>query len=490
MLSLLLSLISSISYDGENIFYVSDTNFSDVINKFPASILLVQQGTDNERFRYMSDFINAAPLLMTRCFFVIMNGDRSKNFVEKVHLVHTKGYYFFRYGNLIEEYTGDTNSDAITKYALEKTGLAFTAFQDYPLAQDFIESHKISIVFYLNKASGPLFDQFKEIAETYRDIYAFGFSPDPDVTYELRVRYFPSIVLYRNTDKAKILYPFNITEQNQLNETELMDWVHENEQPNFEEFNINHQEIYYKSNSTVGLFFVPVEQEDKEKAMYQINQITKKYKQQLNFAVIDAATGNRFMQSLGFGRYADPAFSILKYTPKRMYKYLYGEGSTFRMCEISLFIEDYFMGKVNYSIKSSDLPKNNSLLIIKEINSFTMKEMIQESPNFTIILFYEDWDRLYLEFLPIYEEIANEIDRSDVIFCKMDAGKNDILYGHNIKQTPCIKIFPNKPQYKIYTYSKKLDKTNVEKWILKSINKTIKQMKKENILSQQMLEDL
>ena len=141
MLSLLLSLISSISYDGENIFYVSDTNFSDVINKFPASILLVQQGTDNERFRYMSDFINAAPLLMTRCFFVIMNGDRSKNFVEKVHLVHTKGYYFFRYGNLIEEYTGDTNSDAITKYALEKTGLAFTAFQDYPLAQDFIESH-------------------------------------------------------------------------------------------------------------------------------------------------------------------------------------------------------------------------------------------------------------------------------------------------------------------------------------------------------------
>ena len=351
MISLLTLLSASKNYDRTNIFYVTDTNFSDVIDPLPAAILLVQQGNDNERYRYKSDFINAAPQLMTRCFFVIMNGDRSKNFVQRVRLVHTKGYYFFRYGKLIEEYKGETDSDAITKYALEKTGLAFTAFQDYPLAEDFIESHKTSVVFFLKRAGGPLFEQFKDIAEKYRDAYAFGFCPDPDVTYELRVRYTPSIVLYRNTDKGKVVCPINITESKQLNETELIEWIQANSQPNYEIFEINNQEVYM--NSTIGLFFVPVEPEDKDQAIYHINQVTAKYKGQLKFAIIDANTGNRFMQSLGFGRYADPAFAILKYTPDMLYKYLYAEGSTFRTRDISRFIDDFFLGKVNYT-KPSD----------------------------------------------------------------------------------------------------------------------------------------
>ena len=482
MFSLLICYSLSISYDGDNIFYVSDTNFSNVMDKLPAAILFVQQGTDNERFRFRSDFINAAPLLSTRCYFVIMNGDRSKNYVEKMHLIHTKGYYFYRFGKYIEEYTGETNSDAIIKYALEKTGLAFTAFQDYPLAQDFIESHKTSIVFFLKSASGPIFEQFKQFAERYRDKYAFGFCPDPDVTYELRVRYIPSIVLYRNTDKGKIISPVNLTGP-EFNETQLLEWIEANEQPNYEIFDINHQEIYTKANTLLGLFFVPVEQEDKDKAMRQINQVSIKYKNQLKFAIIDAATGNRFMQSLTFGRYADPAFAILNYTQKRTYKYLYPEGSTFRTKEISSFINDFFAGNVNFTIKNSEI-NENSTSIIKEINAYSMKNTILNSPNFTVILFYEEWDRLYSDFLPIYEEIANETTRNDVIFAKMDAGKNDILYGNEIRKTPCIKLFPNEGKFKIFTYTKKLEKKLVEKWIQKSINKTLNQNEKSKQLQE------
>lgn len=465
MIFLLLFLTSSLLDDDSNILYVSETNFTDVMSKKSAVVLFVQQGSD-ERYRYLSDFINAATPLMTRCFFAIMDGDRNRVFVQKLHMKHTKGYYFYRNGKFIEEYAGDTNPDAITKYAMEKTGLPFTTFPDYPTAQDFIETHKTAVVLFLKSASGNVFEQYHDFAEKHRDSYAFGFCPDQDITYELRIRYVPAIVLYRNTDKAKIISAIDLNET--LNETAVYEWIRENEKPNYEVFDINHQQVY--ANKEIGIFFVPVETEDNEKAMRQIKAVTAKYRGKLSFTIIDAATGNRFMQSIGFGRFADPAFAILNYTSKRTLKYLYTEGGTFRSKELGQFIDSYFNGKVNYTIKNSKLPVNNTGPIF-ELNAYSLRDTILGSKNFTVVLFYEEWDRLYKEFEETFFEIANETTRKDITFAKMDAVKNDILYGNEIKETPCIKFFPKDPSAKIFTYSKKLNKKAIEKWIKKSITK-------------------
>lgn len=458
-----LSKSESITYDDDNIVYVTESNFTNVMKTKPAAILFIQQG-DFQRYRYLSDFISASSYIGTRCYFAIMDGDRNKYFVQQLHLKHTKGYYFYRYGEFVEEYKGDPSPDSIYKYAMEKTGLPFTTFDDYPTAQEFIESHPISVVLFEKKAGGPLFEKFNEIAERNRDNYAFGCSPDPDVTYELRIRYVPSIVLYRNTDKSKIFYPYNLTEGTVENITE---WIEQNKNPNYEIFNINNQQIYEQTKE-LGLFFTPVEQEDLDKALRTISMVTTQYKNKLRFAVIDAVNGNRFMQSIGFSRYADPAFCVLNYTGKRVIKYLYTEGSEFRPKQILHFIDEVFAGNINQTIRCSELPQNNTD-IVSEINSKTMKSKIQDYNCQTVILFYEEWDRLYSDFLPIFREIAAEFP--NLQFAKMDASKNDILYGHMLPSTPCIKIFGSDPKSKTFTYTKKLLKEPVTKWIKRKLQK-------------------
>lgn len=451
------ALSEGVIYDTDNIVYVTESNFTSVMKSKSAAILFIQQG-NYQRYRYLSDFISAGSYIGTRCFFAIMDGDRNKYFVQQLNLKHTKGYYFYRYGEFVEEYKGEVSPEAITKYAMEKTGLPFTTFDDYSTAQEFIESHQTVVVLYLKQVGGELFERFSEIAQNNRDLYAFGVSPDPNVNYELRIRYMPSIVLYRNVDKSKVFYPYNLTTATNENITE---WIKQNNKPNYEVFNINNQQIYAETKE-LGLFFLPVEQEDLEKASRTVSQVTNQYKDKIRFAAIDAVNGNRFMQSIGFSRYADPAFCVLNYTGKRMIKYLYTEGSDFRPKPILKFIDDVFAGKINQTIRCSEVPENNTD-IVKEMNSKMMKSTIQGFKGQTVALFYEEWDRLYTDFLPIFRELAEKYPQLQ--FVKMDASKNDILYGNMLPSTPCIKIFNSDPTAKTFTYSKKLVRENVEKWI-------------------------
>ena len=131
----------------DNILYVTEQNMSFAFEDLPAVFLLVQLGSDKDgRFRTRADFLAAASNLGSRCYFALMDGDRNQKFVRSTNQKDSKGYFFYRYGRLVGRYSGESSTDEITKFAMSRTGIAFTTFDEYTIAQDFIDA-----LFYILK---------------------------------------------------------------------------------------------------------------------------------------------------------------------------------------------------------------------------------------------------------------------------------------------------------------------------------------------------
>ena len=257
----------------DNILYVTESNISLAFQDLPAVFLLVQLGSDRDaRFRTRADFLAAASSLGTRCFFAVMDGDRNTRFVKSINQREPAAFLFYRYGQLVARYSGSQSTERIVDFAMARTGIPFKTFDDYTVAQDFIESHQIAVVLYLEKAGGPLFDKYTRVAGTLRDNFSFGLCPDEVLADELGVTKVPSLVMYRSTDKGRIEY------SDDLNGAELADifaWLNYNVKPRFEPFQVDNQRAYW-NNKPILLFFTSVEEEAMKEGDKVITAIAEK----------------------------------------------------------------------------------------------------------------------------------------------------------------------------------------------------------------------
>jgi len=430
MLFLILCELIYSKKNDKNIFWVSETNVSEYFHRFHSVLLLVQQGKD-QRYRIFSDFISAANQISNRCYFAIMDGDRNPNYLKNIGHVGTRGYYFFRNGKYITKYNGKGSPDDIYAFVMEKTGVAFKTLEDFSSTQEFVDSNPYSVILFGKTAGGTVFELFSKISLNLRDKFSFGFCPDPDSSYEFRIRNVPSIVLFRKEDKSKIIFR-DLT--NLSTETEISNWIFNNTTPEYEVFQLRNIHKYKESKPT-ALLFAPVEEENREIVLHVLSMLAKKYSGSLRFAYIDAVSGNRFMQSLGFSRFADPAFAILDFSQNITYKYLYNESSPFNFKSVCSYIDLYMNGLIKPSIKCSrsQILHNES---VPDINCNFMNQSIVQNNRHTFLLYYEAWDQIYQTMFPLYENLS--LYHNHYRFFKMDISKNEILFGPEPKRTPAV----------------------------------------------------
>ena len=444
----------------DNILYVTESNISLAFQDLPAVFLLVQLGSDRDaRFRTRADFLAAASSLGTRCFFAVMDGDRNTRFVKNINQREAAAFLFYRYGQLVARYSGSQSTERIVDFAMARTGIPFKTFDDYTVAQDFIESHQIAVVLYLEKAGGPLFDKYTRVAGTLRDNFSFGLCPDEVLADELGVTKVPSLVMYRSTDKGRIEY------SDDLNGAELADifaWLNYNVKPRFEPFQVDNQRVYW-NNKPILLFFTSVEEEAMKEGDKVITAIAEQYGHDLQVLTIDAVTGNRFMTSIGFGRYADPAAAILVYDRKgKMTKYLHNEDDPFTVEDLAPFVEDFLDKKLKPNVKSAQLPKPNDGPVF-EVNAETFQDAVINTTQASVVLYYEDWDRIYNEFLPDFTELAETFKTAK--FAKFNVAQNDILAGPDPPSTPIVYLFRSKAKAKPVQYKGKLNKAALTEYL-------------------------
>jgi protein disulfide-isomerase A1 len=427
-----------------NVLYVTEQNMSVAFEDLPAVLLLVQLGSDRDsRFRTRADFLAAATALGSRCFFALMDGDRNSKYVRAIGQKEAKAYVFYRYGEMVGRYTGSASTEAITAFVMSKTGIPFVTFDDYSVAQDFIESHEGAVVLYLDQTGGPLFDKYTRFAGGMRDNYSFGLCPDPGIARELGVTVIPSLILYRRVDHARIVYNDDL---NQASVTDQNRWLLYNMRPRFEPFRVDNQRQYW-TGAPILLFFTPVAEEALAEANPVIVKLALQYSNELKVLTVDAVSGNRFMTSLGFGRYADPAAAILVYDRAgKLTKYLHNEEDPFTTEDISAWIEDFLDKKLKPNVRSAALPSPNDGPVV-EITAETFQKDVIDSDENILVLYYEEWDRLYQEFMVGFADLASEFKNASITelrFVKFEVAKNDFVSGPDPKKTPCLYLFPAK----------------------------------------------
>ncbi|KAH0791006.1 Protein disulfide-isomerase [Histomonas meleagridis] len=429
----------------------------------PAVFLLVQYGSDeDQKFRTRSDFLSAASSLGTRCYFAVMDGDRNQKTFKNTK--DSKSFYFFRYGKLVGRYTGSATTEGIVDFAMSRTGIPFVTFDDYSIAQDFIESNSGSVVLFLEKPEGPLFDKYYKFADVNRDNYSFGLCPDADIAYELGIETIPTLFLYRTSDHTKTEY---IDDLDSATIEDLNRWLLYSMEPKYVTFEVQNQRQYY--GKQILLFFTPVEEEQRDESLKVVLQLSEQYNSRFLIAVIDAVTGNRFMTGLGFSRYADPSVSILVYNKNgQMKKYLYNEEDPFTVEDIGNFIELYKSHKLKPFIRSAKINDDDNVGTVKEVNAETFKENVINNKINVIVLYFEDWDRIYQQFLPQFEEVAEifkKENKNDIKFVKFNVAANDRVEGPDPNNTPAIYMFAEGLKKKPIHYKGKLQKENLVKFI-------------------------
>lgn len=426
--------------DDTNTLYVTDQNMSFTFEDIPAVFLFVTQGGEKtEQARARSEFINAGTALGTRCYFAVMDGERNQRFVRQVNLIHTKGYFLFRYGKLVDRYWGRLRPENFIQYVLSKTGCPFTTFDDYPNAQDFIESNPVGVVLFIPEAGGKSFDKYNELSSQLRDNFSFGLCPDIDLADELNVVSFPTLILYRQKDRARIVFPDNF---DTATFTDINAWLTYNSKPRVDVFQIQDQSVYKKGKPVI-LFFVPVREDEKEKSLSVIEPLSKVFGEDLNFTQIDAVTGNRFMTSLGFSKYADPACVILNYGGERMTKYRYLEEADFTYDNLSTFIISYLDGKLQPEVRNQVLPDDLSGPLV-QLNALNFEDNVIKPDVAVLVLYYEPWDHLYGEFYPEFQSMAEEFANKSVSrlrLTKINVAENDLIAGPDPKRTPSLYLF-------------------------------------------------
>ena len=398
-----------------------------------------------------------------------MDGDRNPRFVKTIGQKETANFLFYRYGKLVGRYNGGSSTDEVTRFAMSKTGIPFVTFDDYTIAQDFIESNDGAVVLYLPRAGGPLFEKYGVWAEHLRDNTSFGLCPDPDIAEELDIFDLPSLVLYRHTDQLKAVY---VDDLNEATLDDIVQWVNYNRKPMFETFKVDKQNIY-KGGKPVLLFFLPVEEHSREEAIIVVQTIAQTYGSDFRVEAIDAVTGNRFMTDIGFGRYADPAVAILVYSKLgKLTKYLHGEEDPFTEEHIGKFIEDFFEKKLEPNIRNANLPEPNDAPV-SEVNALTFNDTVINSNDDVIVLYYEEWDQIYQDFLPQLTEIAEKFEnstKSKISFVKFNVATNDILVGPDPKTTPSIYLFARGLKRKPIFCDKRLNKKGVTEFIYEELS--------------------
>jgi protein disulfide-isomerase A1 len=179
------------------------------------------------------------------------------------------------------------------------------------------------------------------------------------------------------------------------------------------------------------------------------------------------------MTSLGFGRYADPAAVILVYDRAgKMTKYLHNEDDPFTYDDIAPFVEDFLDKKLRPTVRSAQPPQTNDGPVYEVTANAFQKEVLDSDENY-VLLYYEEWDRIYQELQGRFAELANQFRESSVRelrFGKFEISKNDFVAGPEPKKTPFLFLFAAQLKNKPIPYRGAMTKKGIADFIYEELD--------------------
>jgi len=301
---------------------------------------------------------------------------------------------------------------------------------------DFKTKDKVVLVGFFDKNSADL-KNFAALADKHRDTFVFGHVAEAEAAKAEGVKV-PSIVLYRTfDDEKKVVFTGKVG-----NSEEIEDFLKAESIPLIDEVGPENFVSYADAGLPLAYYFTEPEGADKEKDLEAIKKIAAEYRKTIKFVWIDAVKFVNHAKGLNLAGEKWPAFAIQVISANTKYP-LDNLGSD-HGAAIKKFVAEYAAGKLQPSIKSEPIPKQDGPVTILVADEFD--KIVFDDSKDVFAEFYAPWCGHCKKLAPIYDELGEKFSsvKDKLVIAKMDATNNDLPPGlpFQVQSFPTIKFKP------------------------------------------------
>ncbi|KAF1825011.1 PDI precursor protein [Dissoconium aciculare CBS 342.82] len=350
----------------------------------------------------------------------------------------------FRGASTHSPYTGARKAPAIVDFMTRQARPAVSLVTSESQLEEFKTADKIVLVGYFAADDKTSNATFNEIAEEYRDSYAFGATSEAALAKAEGVSQ-PSIVLYKTFDEGKNTF----TEK--FDKEAIVAFAKTASTPLIGEVGPETYATYMGAGIPLAYIFSE-SADERETFAKTLKPLAELYKGKINFATIDAKDFGQHAGNLNLEVGKWPAFAIQD--PVKNLKFPFTEaGSVAALSEKALgkFLKDFVAGKVEPSIKSEEIPEKQEGVTVVVAKSYD--DLVINNDKDVLLEFYAPWCGHCKALAPKYEELAamyaSHADK--VTIAKVDATLNDV--PDEIQGFPTIKLFKAGAKSEPITYS-------------------------------------
>lgn len=299
--------------------------------------------------------------------------------------------------------------------------------------EDFKKADKVVLVGYFDASDKSSNETFSQVAEKLRDAYPFGASSDAALAEAEGVKA-PAVVLYKDFDEGKSVFSekFDVEKIEEFAKTAATPLIGEVGPETYSDY----------MSAKLPLAYIFSEEADERKELSDsLKSVAEAYRGKINFATIDAKQFGAHAANLNLKADQFPAFAIQDIEKNQ--KFPFDQDKKITVKDIKKFVDDFSTGKIEPSIKSEEIPADNSgpvtVIVAKNYD-----QIVLDDTKDVLVEFYAPWCGHCKALAPKYEELGEMYASSDfkdkVVIAKVDATANDV--PDEVNGFPTIKLYP------------------------------------------------
>ena len=354
-----------------------------------------------------------------------------------------KGYptlKFFKNGNPVD-YTGGRTTDTIIAWVEKKSGPPAVSLANPEASKKFIEDNKVAVIgFFKNKESDEA-KAFLSAADTMEDA-KFGITSEDEVFKAHEVEG-DKIVLFKQFDEGREDF------DGKYEVAEISTFVTTNSLPILVEFNgETANKIFGGDIKRHMVLFLSSKSEDFKTQSELATKIAKDHKGKILFVYIDVskADSKRVLDFFAIKEGEAPAMrmtqlgeNMLKYKPEVSNL---DDNDEFE-ANVRAFVAGVNDGSIKPHLKSEDIPEDWDKEGVKVLVGKNFADVALNKDKHVLVEFYAPWCGHCKKLTPVFDELGEKMQGTNVDIVKMDATANDVPAGYDVRGFPTLFWVPS-----------------------------------------------